>query len=94
MSRRKVRIKRVTHKERPHGHMAAQYRHIENPELDEHRRTRKEVEDNEMKRLIDNGIVDATQRYDAKYVSQISRVLGWNQTRFDESLRRVATMRG
>ena len=88
MSRRK--IKRGTHKERPHGHMANQYRHIENPELDERRRSRKEVEDHEMKRLIDDGIVDATQQYDAKYVSRISRELGWNQTRFEKSLRRVA----
>ena len=88
MSRRK--IKRGTHKERPHGHLAARQTHHQNLALQEQRLSRNETDDTEMARLVANGSVDATRLYDAKYVCKTARELGWNRTRFEKSLYRVA----
>ena len=88
MSRRK--IKRKVHKKRPRGRDVQIYNNRLDVDILNERSQRYFQDDEEMKRIIGNGLVDMTKHHDAKYISQVAHDLGWNQTRFKKSLMRVS----
>jgi hypothetical protein len=87
MSRR--RIRNTPHSPRPHGRDAVRGS-ASGYQLEFERQRRHEQEEADMKRLIDEGLVDIESWSDASYISRTARLLGWNQTRFKCALERVA----
>ena len=86
MSRRKITIK--TDNRRPREHKVF-HKPIHDIHIQEQRRIANAADDEEMKRLIGNGSVELSRRFDAKYISQMAHDYGWNQTRFKKAMERV-----
>jgi hypothetical protein len=87
MSRRRIRS--APHRPRPHGRDAVRGS-ASDYQLEFKRQRRRAQEDAEMRRLIDEGLVDIESWSDASYISRTARLLGWNQTRLKCALERVA----